>query len=825
MTNRFTEKAERTIENSLMYASEMGHNYIGSEHLLLALVSERDCAASKLLENRGVTAAETKNIIRRYSGVGDRTKLDSDDMTSKLKKIIQASAQISESCRHRYIGTEHLLYALISERGCVGVKVLETIGAELDSLLSEIEDFLSDNGLPCPTDTSQDGSVSHIYRPKEKRKEKTVIAGAPTISQYGRDMCALARDGKLDPIIGRDDETERLIAILSRKTKNNPCLIGDPGVGKTAVVEGLAERIVNDNVPEILSNKIIVLLDLPSMVAGAKYRGEFEERMKNVMAEASKNTNIILFIDELHTIVGAGSAEGAVDAANILKPALARGEIRVIGATTAEEYRRNIERDAALERRFQAVNVKEPSPDDAIAILNGLREKYEAHHKLRISNEAIRAAVALSVRYINDRFLPDKAIDLLDEAAARLRIAAQEPSEEMLRFDADVKRASAKKEAAIRAQDFETAALFRDQEQKSRKNFAEARAKHDISASADALTLTEADIADVLTSWTGIPVSRLKTTENQALIALSDTLKKRVIGQDEAAEAVSKAVRRGRVGLKEANRPIGSFIFLGPTGVGKTELSRVLADVMFGSESSMLRLDMSEYMESNSAAKLIGAPPGYVGYNDGGKLTDKIRRNPYSVVLFDEIEKAHPDVINLLLQVLDEGKLTDSVGRQVNFSNAIIIMTSNVGADAIVRGGILGFASNEDDKDDASRLRAAVYDSLKRTFKPEFLNRIDEIIIFNKLSLENITEIAKMQLLDFSKRARSVGVSLSFEENVSEFISEAGFDKGYGARHLKRTIVRLIEEPFAEALLEGEFADGDVVTARASDGKITFKKA
>lgn len=824
MTNRFTEKAERIIENSLIYASELGHNYIGSEHLLLALVSERDCAASKLLEIKGANTAETKNIICRFSGTGDKTTLGKDSMTPRLKKILQASAYISSNCRHRFIGSEHLLYALVSERGCIGVKILEALGIDTESLLSEIEDFMSENGAVGANENVHDDSVSHIYRPKEKRKEKSSIAGAPTISQYGRDLCALAKDGRLDPIIGRDTETERLIAILSRRTKNNPCLIGDPGVGKTAVAEGLAERIVNGNVPDTLAGKLIVLLDIPSMVAGAKYRGEFEERLKNVMSEAAKNPDIILFIDEMHTLIGAGSAEGAVDAANILKPALARGEIRVIGATTAEEYRRHIERDAALERRFQSVNVKEPTPEDTVAILSGLRDKYEAHHKLRISDSAINAAVRLSVRYIPDRFLPDKAIDLLDEAAANLRISSQAPNDEMRSLDAELRQTLIEKEAAILAQDFEAAALLRDKERKTQKKFVEARKKHDIELSSGSLTLSEDDIAAVLTSWTGIPVSRLKETESRRLIELEDALKQRVIGQNEAVEAVSKAIKRGRVGLKEAARPIGSFIFLGPTGVGKTELSRALADVMFGSESSMIRLDMSEYMESHSASKLIGAPPGYVGYNDGGQLTEKLRRNPYSVVLFDEIEKAHPDVMNLLLQILDDGRLTDSLGRQVDFSNAIIIMTSNIGADAMIRGTVLGFGSDIGDDSDKSHLRAAVFENLKRSFKPEFLNRVDEIIIFNRLSLNSIEEIAQITLKKLSERASSIGISLSFDTDVSNFIAKQGFDRNYGARPIKRAVVRFVEDAFSEAVLKGEFSSGDSVFAYTSDEKIIFEK-
>lgn len=826
MTNRFTEKAASVIEGALAYASEMGHTYIGSEHLLLALIAQRDSAASKLLESRGASLSEAKNVVKSISGIGDKTNVGAESMTPRIKKILETSAYVSVRCRHRYIGTEHLLYALLSERECVGVKVLEALGLGIEAILADTESFLSDSGTVDIADAARgtDGA-SHIYRPRGKGEDKSAIDGAPTVSQYGRDLCALARAGKLDPIIGRDTETERLIAILSRRTKNNPCLIGEPGVGKTAVVEGLAERIVSGNVPETLDSKMIVTLDIPSMIAGAKYRGEFEERLKNVMSEVTRNPDIILFIDEIHTIIGAGAAEGAVDAANILKPALARGEIRMIGATTIDEYRRHIEHDAALERRFQSVNVGEPSPEEAVLILKGLRDRYEAHHKLRISDSAIDAAVRLAVRYVNDRYLPDKAIDLIDEAAANLKIASKTPSDEIRRLEHELKRASAEKEEAIRSQDFERAAHCRDSEKKTYAALSEARNEHEAKAASEQLTLTEHEIASVLTSWTGIPVSRLAEEESLRLLKLAELLGERVIGQDEAVEAVAKAIRRGRTGLKDPRRPVGSFIFLGPTGVGKTELSRALADIIFGSEGALIRIDMSEYMESHSTSKLIGSPPGYVGYNDGGQLTERVRRRPYSVVLFDEIEKAHPDVMNILLQILDDGTLTDSTGRHVDFSNTVIVMTSNVGADAIVRGKALGFTVTDEKEEDKARIRTAVRDSLKRAFKPEFLNRADEIIVFDRLSHESVLSIANLMLAEISKRADAIGISLSFDRDVTELIAEEGFDPDYGARPIRRAAVHLVEDMFSEALLEGKVASGDSVTASVANGKVIFNKA
>ena len=816
MTNKFTEKAQSAINRALEYASEMGHTYVGSEHILLGLTSETDSVGAKLLADHGATLEETQNLIRTISGVGDKSSVSPADMTPRTKKIIEASAYISARFGHGYIGTEHLLAALLSERASVAVKVLVSMGVSVDDLASEVESFLS-------------GGVSGGTQPTSGKSAPSQhagggIKGAPTLSHHGRDLCALAREGKLDPIIGRKPEMERVIQILSRRTKNNPCLIGEPGVGKTAVVEGLAQMIVDGTVPETLRDKTIVTLDISSMVAGAKYRGEFEERLKGVMSEVVKNPSIILFIDEIHTIIGAGAAEGAVDAANILKPALARGEIQIIGATTIEEYRRHIEHDAALERRFQSVMVGEPTPEEATAILHGLRDKYEAHHKLKITDEAIDAAVRLSVRYISDRYLPDKAIDLIDEAASRLRISKITPPSELRELEDEIKRASTEKEEAVRAQDFERAAACRDRERQLREEYASKETAWKSECDGQTLSVGESEIAEIVTAWTGIPVSRLAEEESERLLHLDDILRSRVIGQDEAVSSVARAIRRGRTGLKDPNRPVGSFIFLGPTGVGKTELSKALAESMFGDENAMIRVDMSEFMESHSTSKLIGSPPGYVGYDDGGQLTEKIRRHPYSVVLFDEIEKAHPDVFNILLQILDDGILTDAQGRRVDFKNAIIIMTSNVGAADMVSRRHLGFSDSDDAGAEYDRMRDSMTDSLKRTFKPEFLNRIDEIIVFSKLDDECVRRIAALMLDRVRRRIADIGITVTFGDDVTDLVAREGFDPTYGARPIRRAVVRLVEDAFSEAMLSGTVREGDTVTAKAADGKVVFEK-
>ncbi len=813
MMNRFTEKAQNTLNNALRFARELGHTYIGSEHLLLSLAAETDSVSAKMLAEHGVTPEAVKEKVEEIAGVGSESEVSPADMTPRTRKIIEGAAVLSMRFGQNYIGTEHLLLSLLSERDCVGVKILETLGLSADELSEQLSAFL--------------GQARNAGDDAEKapgRGGKNAVPDAPTLSGYGRDLTAMAKAGKLDPVIGREQETERVIQILSRRTKNNPCLIGEPGVGKTAVVEGLAQRIADGAVPETLRDKTVVSLDLSGMIAGAKYRGEFEERLKNVMAEVAKNPNIILFIDEIHTIVGAGAAEGAVDAANIIKPALSRGEMQLIGATTIAEYRKHIEKDAALERRFQAVMVGEPSAEESLLILRGLREKYEAHHKLKISDEALRAAVDLSKRYIADRYLPDKAIDLVDEAASRKRLSAHTTPPDLKESEQKLKSLEHEKEEAITAQNFEAAARLRDEEKKLRADYEKAKADWKASLSGDELTVTETDIADVVTQWTGIPVSRLLEEEGERLLHLEDLLKKRVVGQDEAVSAVARAIRRGRMGLKDPKRPIGSFIFLGPTGVGKTELTKALAELLFGDPGAMIRVDMSEYMEKHSVAKLIGSPPGYVGFEEGGQLTEKIRRKPYSVVLFDEIEKAHPDVFNILLQVLDDGVLTDSQGRRVDFKNTIIIMTSNVGASALTAKsvGSFGFTQSEGAKEDKKSTDEKVMEALKATFRPEFLNRIDDIIIFNKLTKENILTIAGMMLREVGNRAHELGIDLSFDDSVAELVAKAGFDPVYGARPLRRAVVRLVEDALSGAMLEGKVKAGDSVTAHAADGNVVF---
>ena len=820
--NRFTQKAQNTLNRSLSAAREMGHTYIGSEHLLLALIEENDSAASKLLQKYGVTKESISDAIIEMTGTGAPSYVTSGDMTPRTKKIIESSAYESMRYGQGYIGTEHLLLALLGESDCVAVKILEEIGASVEELKSSIIEFLGE--MTGEIRGAREESRGEAPTGKKDRK-KSDIKGAPTLSGYGRDLTALAREGKIDPIIGRDKETERVIQILSRRTKNNPCLIGEPGVGKTAVIEGLAQKIIDGNVPETLKEKTIVAVDIPSMIAGAKYRGEFEERLKGVMNEVAKNPQIILFIDEIHTIIGAGAAEGAVDAANIIKPALARGEMQVIGATTISEYRKHIEKDAALERRFQSVMVSEPSPEEAILILKGLRDKYEAHHKLKIGDDAIEAAVNLSKRYIPDRFLPDKAIDLVDEAASRIRISAFTSPPDLKEVEEKLKSISHDKEEAIGSQDFELAAKLRDEEKKLREEYEEKKSQWENTNDSAAHAVSESDIADIVTQWTGIPVNRLIEEESEKLIKLDSILKDRVIGQDRAIESISKAIRRGRIGLKNPNRPIGSFIFIGPTGVGKTELTKALADVMFGDPNAMIRLDMSEYMEKHSVSKLIGSPPGYVGFDEGGQLTEKIRRKPYSVVLFDEIEKAHPDVFNIMLQVLEDGILTDSQGRKVDFKNTIIIMTSNAGAsstDSAARP--LGFLSSDSSESEQKKQDERIMNALKSTFRPEFLNRVDDIIIFNKLSHENICKIADLMLSEVAKRVDDIGIKLSFDDSVKELVAKEGFDPVYGARPLRRAIVRMVEDTFSSEMLEGRIKNGDSLIAKENDGKVIFEK-
>ncbi len=818
MASRFTQKAQAVLNLALQSAQELGHTYIGSEHLLLGLLKEGTGVASHYLTKRGADVDKVRDAVIHLSGVGSPSTVFGADMTPRTKKIIEASLYESQKAGQEYIGTEHILLALLNERDCVAVRILESLGIGAGELKGDLLTFLGNapqaDGIRTNDRESAKESVGSVKSPLEK---------APTLKSFGRDLTELARNGKTDPIIGRDTETERVIQILSRRTKNNPCLIGEPGVGKTAVVEGLAQRIISGNVPENLREKSIITLDIASMIAGAKYRGEFEERFKNVMSEVQKNPDLILFIDEIHTIIGAGAAEGAVDAANIIKPALARGEMQVIGATTISEYRKHIEKDAALERRFQSVTVGEPSKEEALEILKGLRDKYEAHHKLKISDGALEAAVNLSSRYIADRFLPDKAIDLVDEAASRLRITAHTSPPDLKALEDRIKILSQEKEEAISAQNFEDAARLRDEEQTQKKEYEAKKQAWERANDTSALTVSDTDIADVVTQWTGIPVNRLLEEESEKLLHLDELLKARVIGQDSAVEAVSRAIRRGRMGLKDPRRPVGSFIFMGPTGIGKTELAKALAEVMFGDSGAMIRLDMSEYMEKHSVSKLIGSPPGYVGFEEGGQLTEKIRRKPYSVVLFDEIEKAHPDVFNILLQVLEDGILTDSQGRRVDFCNTVLILTSNVGAAEMKATKSLGFTA-ENDEGDREAQRNRMMSALKGTFRPEFLNRIDDIIVFDPLREDSIKEIASLMLREVQKRIEDLDITVEFDDATVELLAKEGFDPTYGARPLRRAVVRLVEDALSGEMLEGSVRAGDKLLATAEDGKIVFKK-
>ncbi len=815
MQNRFTQKAQNVLNRSLRTASELGHTYIGSEHLLMGLCQVADGVAAHYLAERGADADKIKNAVIQMAGVGAPSAVSASDMTPRTKSIIQASLYEAQKGGQDYIGTEHLLVALLNESDCVAVRILENLGISIADLRNDLAAFL----------TSSAGREQKSADARGKRDgEKSGLSDTQTLKNYGRDLCEMAASGKIDPIIGRENETDRVIQILSRRTKNNPCLIGEPGVGKTAVVEGLAQRIVGGDVPENLKGKTIVTLDIAAMIAGAKYRGEFEERFKNVMEEVRKNPDLILFIDEIHTIIGAGAAEGAVDAANIIKPALARGEMQVIGATTISEYRKHIEKDAALERRFQSVLVGEPSREDALAILRGLKDKYEAHHGLKISDQALEAAVNLSVRYIADRFLPDKAIDLVDEAASRKRITSRTSPPDLKAIEEQIKSLSHEKEEAVKAQDFERAAKLRDEEQTLKSDYDSKKEAWQNTQNQNTPEVGEDDIADVVTQWTGIPVNRLLEEEGDKLLHLEERLKERVIGQDTAVEAISKAIRRGRMGLKDPRRPVGSFIFMGPTGIGKTELAKALAELMFGDVNAMIRLDMSEYMEKHSVSKLIGSPPGYVGFEEGGQLTEKIRRKPYSVVLFDEIEKAHPDVFNILLQVLEDGVLTDSQGRHVDFRNTVIILTSNVGAGELSAGKSLGFTANVQSEKDAEAMKARMMQSLKATFRPEFLNRIDDIIVFNSLTEENIRAIASLMLTDVQRRMQEIGVAVTFSEEVPALLAKEGFDVTYGARPLRRALVRLVEDAFSMQMLEGKIAAGDRVMANVRDGAVVFEK-
>ena len=813
MTNRFTRKAQNALNHALIAARSFGHSYVGSEHLLVGLASDSESVSARILAAKGATRAKIIDTITTAIGTGTPTDVTAADLTPRTKQIIEMSAYTSTRLGHSYIGTEHLLLSLLEETDCVALRVLEALGVSATDLKNSLLSYLDGVKPTAPVDKAA----------RTQARADGALRDCPTLASYGRNLTALAKEGKLDPIIGRDAETERVIQILARRQKNNPCLIGEPGVGKTAVVEGLAKRIADGNIPEMLRNKTIVTVDIPSMIAGAKYRGEFEERLKNVMAEVAKRPDIILFIDEIHTLVGAGAAEGALDAANILKPALSRGEMQLIGATTIAEYRKNIEKDAALERRFQSVMVGEPSPEDAVRILRGLRDRYEAHHKLKISDDAIEAAVSLSARYINDRYLPDKAIDLVDEAASRLRISRYTSPPDVKALEARVDTLCREKEEAIKAQDFEAAARLRDEEQALRDELRRETTAWQENRRDAALTVTREDIADIVTAWTGIPVRQMESEESKKLLHLDKILKEHIIGQPEAVDAVAKAIRRGRMGLKDPKRPLGSFLFLGPTGVGKTELCRALALVMFGDRNAIIRVDMSEYMEKHSVSRLIGSPPGYVGYDEGGQLTEKIRRKPYSVVLFDEVEKAHPDVLNILLQILDDGMLTDAQGRRVDFKNTVIILTSHIGASAITeKAKSLGFTAAA--TDEKAAMEANVMQALKSAFRPEFLNRLDEIIVFNRLTDADIRKIASLLLAELGERICGIGVEIEFDPSLVAYVAEKGFDPIYGARPLRRAITSLVEDSFSEAMLEGRIAAGNRILAKAIEGKVLFEK-
>lgn len=804
--NSFTQKANEVLNLAIKSAEAYGHTYVGSEHILLGLLKEGTGLGATTLIDNGVRLDVIDDMVKSTIGVGNPTKLSPDDFTPRAKRIIELSFEAARSMMNSFVGTEHLLFSLARESDCNAVRFLNELNIDELQILNSLGQSIS-NG---------ENDNRQAQKHNKVKKSKT-----PTLDEFGKDLTEQAKLGKIDPVIGRDKEIQRVIQILSRRNKNNPCLIGEPGVGKTAIAEGLALRIVQNDIPEMLSGKKIVALDLTSMVAGTKYRGDFEERIKKAMDEVKEAKDVILFIDEVHTIMGAGAAEGAVDAANILKPSLARGELQVIGATTIDEYRKNIEKDAALERRFQPVMVGEPTEEEAIEILKGLRDKYEAHHKVKITDEAIESAVKMSTRYIADRFLPDKAIDLIDEAASVVRLNAQTIPPNLKAMEEEIKRLEQEKQAAVKSQDFESAASFRDKQTELKNLLDSEKDKWKNASYHDVKSVSVDEIAAVVSGWTGIPVSQLTKEESQRLLNMEQILHERIVGQDRAVSSIARAIRRGRVGLKNPNRPIGSFIFLGPTGVGKTELCKTLAEAMFGDESAIIKLDMSEYMEKHTVSKLIGSPPGYVGFDEGGQLTEKIRRKPYSVVLFDEIEKAHPDVFNMLLQILEDGVLTDSQGRAVSFKNAIIILTSNVGASKITdKKQSLGFGESDDaDKD----IEDLVMPELKRTFKPEFLNRLDEIIVFNQLQKEDIEEIARRMLKSLINRVKDMDIDLNVTDSAISALAEAGFDKDYGARPLRRAIQSRIEDKLSELILDGTIKQGESCTVDYDNNEFIFK--
>lgn len=812
MQGRYTKKAQDVLTRAQEAALKLGNKYVGTEHILLGLTLTQESVAAKALEGQGVTYHQVMDKIAEINK-GVKAFYLPADFTPRAKRVVESSVREALRMNTGYVGTEHILIALIRESDNIAVKILVSLGVNLQRLYEDIMLMLGES------EAQPAGAMGMNLQDAQEEKSNT-----ETLDKFSRNLTEMAKQNKFDPIVGRDNEIERIIQILSRRTKNNPCLVGDPGVGKTAIVEGLAQKIAEGNIPDTLKKKKIVSLDLSAMVAGSKYRGEFEERMKKALDEVKADGNTILFVDEIHTIIGAGAAEGAIDASNILKPSMARGEIQLIGATTLEEYRKHIEKDAAFERRFQPVRVEEPEEKVAVEMLRALKDKYEMHHKVTISDEALEAAVKLSSRYVADRFLPDKAIDLIDEAASRLRLRAYTAPVSVTELEKTLAEMEKEKEAAIKTEEFEKAAEIKKQQDALRVQLKEAKQEWETAHGGSDQIVTKEDVAEVVSRWTGIPVQSLREEESQRLLRLEDTLHKRVIGQQEAVKAVARAVRRGRVGLKDPNRPIGSFLFLGPTGVGKTELSKALAEALFGDENAMIRIDMSEYMEKHSVSRMVGSPPGYVGYEEGGQLSEKVRRNPYSVILFDEIEKASPEVFNVLLQVLDDGHITDGQGRKVDFKNTVIIMTSNAGARSIVAPKRLGFTSMETPEQSYEIMKKSVMDEVKNVFKPEFLNRIDDMIVFHSLEKEDILEIVKLMTDTLAKRVQeNMGISVSFTDKAIEKIAEEGYDKAYGARPLRRAIQSKIEDAFAEEYLQGDFKAGDKVSVGVKTNGFLFR--
>ncbi|MFD3155585.1 ATP-dependent Clp protease ATP-binding subunit [Haloimpatiens sp. FM7330] len=805
---RFTERSQKVFLGAQEEAKNFRHGYVGTEHILLGILKEEGIS-KKCLENQQVTVDKVREFVNKYEGKGDIDFINNEiPLTPRTKRLLEISLIEARNLNHNYISPEHILLALIREGEGVAYTILANSNVNFNKL---IKDIMS--------------NISGEQNQREQSNSKSNNKSTPMLNKYGRDLTEMSKEDKLDPVIGREKETERVLEILCRRMKNNPCLIGDPGVGKTAIAEGLAEKIVSGNIPEILKDKRVVTLDLSSLIAGSKYRGEFEDRLKKVMEEIRNTKDVILFIDEIHTIIGAGGAEGAIDASNILKPALARGEIQCIGATTIDEYRKYIEKDSALERRFQPVIVGEPTKEEAVEILRGLRDKYEAHHGVKITDDAIEAAVNLSDRYITDRYLPDKAIDLIDEAGAMVRIQNLTAPPDLKSLEDKLEKVSKEKSDAIKVQDFEKAAKLRDEEKSLKDKLENSKTNWKTQSEVSEQIVSEKQIANVVAKWTNIPIERLTETESEKLLKLEDILHNRVIGQKEAVKSIARAVRRARVGLKDPKRPIGSFIFLGPTGVGKTELSKALAEAMFGDEKNMIRVDMSEYMEKHTVSRLIGSPPGYVGYEEGGQLTDKVRRNPYSVILFDEIEKAHPDVFNILLQILEDGRLTDGKGKTVDFRNTIIIMTSNAGAETIKKQKSLGFAvSNNKSETEYEKMKENIMEEIKRTFRPEFLNRIDDIIVFHQLEEVHLKEIVDLMLEDVSERLKNQNINIKFDDVSEEILAKRGFDPTYGARPLRRAITKAIEDKLSEEILKGNISKGDTVNVIGKGNDLLFNK-